>query len=114
MKECNFKIHKRKISTGRVVVWNKLGITNSYTLESSFLGFSISNNSETTPFTLEHYFEIGEQLAKSLLVYSKIMKDLSLELKINGGWLKPVILNQVTGTPLRDIKMQEIEEEERK
>jgi len=91
--DCNFRIHKWKVGTGRVVAWNKLGITNSYTLESSFYGYSLSNNYETTEFSLQNFFEIGESVAKSLLTYSKIMKDLYLELKMNGGWLKPIVLN---------------------
>ena len=39
------------------------------------------------------------------------MKDLYLELKMNGGWLKPIVLNQVTGTPLQDTKIAEKEKE---
>ena len=36
--DCSFAIQKSKESTARVVMWKELGITNSYTLESSFCG----------------------------------------------------------------------------
>mmetsp|Transcript_33178 Transcript_33178/g.32575 ORF Transcript_33178/g.32575 Transcript_33178/m.32575 type:complete len:89 (+) Transcript_33178:1234-1500(+) len=34
--DCSFAVQKSKESTARVVMWKELGITNSYTLESSF------------------------------------------------------------------------------
>lgn len=36
--DCAFSVQKSKESTARVVVWRELGISNSYTLESSFCG----------------------------------------------------------------------------
>lgn len=42
------------------------------------------------------------------------MKDLATELKTNGGWLKPIVLNQVAGQPLQEIKAHEKENEDRK
>lgn len=36
--DCSFAVQKSKESTARVVMWRELGITNSYTLESSFCG----------------------------------------------------------------------------
>ena len=60
MKDCNFWIHKNKIGTGRVVAWSKLGITNSFTLESSAFGYSVCNDNSSTEFKISDYFEIGE------------------------------------------------------
>jgi hypothetical protein len=37
-KECRFKIDKCKLNTARVVCWNELKITNSFTLEVSMYG----------------------------------------------------------------------------
>ena len=37
---CRFKVQQSKIGTGRVVVWKEFGITNSFTLETSFLGYT--------------------------------------------------------------------------
>lgn len=37
-KECRFKIDKCKLNTARVVCWNELRITNSFTLEVSMYG----------------------------------------------------------------------------
>lgn len=50
MRDCNFRIHKHKIGTGRVVAWSKLGITNSFTLESSAFGYSVCNDNSSTEF----------------------------------------------------------------
>lgn len=113
MKDCNFRIHKNKIGTGWVVAWNKLGISNSFTLETSFLGHSVGNDFDTDEFGFPEFIEIGEQIAKSIQIYLKIQKDLAYELKLNGGWLKPVVLNQVAGQPLAEIKAAEKEEAEK-
>jgi hypothetical protein len=37
---CRFKVQQSKIGTGRVVVWKEFGITNSFTLETSFHGYT--------------------------------------------------------------------------
>lgn len=37
-KDCRFKIDKCKLNTARVVCWNELKITNSFTLEASLYG----------------------------------------------------------------------------
>ncbi|KAF1772907.1 Peptidase M14, carboxypeptidase A [Phytophthora cactorum] len=36
--DCDFSVHKSKMTTARVVVNQELGVTNSYTLEASFCG----------------------------------------------------------------------------
>ena len=36
--DCSFAVQKSKESTARVVGWKEMGITNCYTLESSFCG----------------------------------------------------------------------------
>lgn len=33
--DCRFKIEKYKLNTARIVCWNELKITNSFTLETS-------------------------------------------------------------------------------
>ena len=40
-KSCKFKIQKNKQGTGRIVMWN-LGIMNSFTMEATFNGSTIS------------------------------------------------------------------------
>jgi hypothetical protein len=37
--DCTFRIEKSKLGTGRIVVWNDFGVTNSFTLESSLFGY---------------------------------------------------------------------------
>eukprot|EP01039_Chlorochromonas_danica_P010176 gene10176-11260_t len=36
--DCNFKISKGKLGTGRVVMWREMGVLGSYTVEASFCG----------------------------------------------------------------------------
>jgi hypothetical protein len=40
-KSCRFKQDKYKLSTARVVVWNEMKVTNSFTLETSMFGKTI-------------------------------------------------------------------------
>jgi hypothetical protein len=43
-KECRFKIDRCKLNTARVVCWNELKITNSFTLEVSMFGKLLKQN----------------------------------------------------------------------
>ena len=36
--DCSFAVQKAKESTARVAIWKELGITNTFTIESSFCG----------------------------------------------------------------------------
>ncbi|XP_076801976.1 cytosolic carboxypeptidase 1-like isoform X1 [Clavelina lepadiformis] len=38
MKNCNFVVEKSKAATARVVVWKDIGVTRSYTMESTYCG----------------------------------------------------------------------------
>ncbi len=51
------------------------------------------------PFTPEHYLDIGESLAKSLIEYRLCLKQIEKELALTNGWLKPKLLLEITGTP---------------
>ena len=44
LKHSHFKIEEDKLGTGRVVVWDELGVTNSFTFENSYYGFINSQN----------------------------------------------------------------------
>ena len=54
LKDCRFRIDPSKFGTGRVVVWSQFAVTNSFTLECSFYGYSL-DGIVTTPFARESY-----------------------------------------------------------
>ena len=58
-KDSTFKCEKSKESTGRIVVFKKYSIINSYTLEASF--FAAENNTER--LSIKDYEKLGEDLA---------------------------------------------------
>ncbi|RLN91604.1 hypothetical protein BBJ28_00010017 [Nothophytophthora sp. Chile5] len=65
---CDFKVHKSKMNTARVVVHQELGVANSYTLEASFCGpdFGVHKDTQFSTWDLE---EMGRSWCQSLLVY---------------------------------------------
>nr|XP_058925561.1 cytosolic carboxypeptidase 2 isoform X7 [Kogia breviceps] len=80
---CNFKVQKCKEGTGRVVMW-RMGILNSYTMESTFGGSTLGNKRDTH-FTPEDLKSLGYQVCDTLLDFcdpdrSKFMQCLA-ELK---------------------------------
>ncbi|KAG7383979.1 Cytosolic carboxypeptidase 2 [Phytophthora pseudosyringae] len=65
---CDFSVHKSKVTTARVVVNQELGVTNSYTLEASFCGPDIGVRKDTQ-FSTWDLEEMGRSWCQSLLVY---------------------------------------------
>ncbi|GLE01033.1 hypothetical protein PINS_up009846 [Pythium insidiosum] len=65
---CDFKVHKSKLNTARVVVNHELGVINSYTLEASFCGpdFGPRKDTQFSTWDLE---DMGRTWCQSLLVY---------------------------------------------
>ncbi|KAG5273079.1 hypothetical protein AALO_G00147420 [Alosa alosa] len=66
-RSCKFKVQKSKEGTGRIVMW-KLGIRNSYTMESTFGGSTLGNRTGTH-FTTQDLKSIGYYLCDTLLDY---------------------------------------------
>ncbi|XP_060227403.1 cytosolic carboxypeptidase 2 isoform X3 [Meriones unguiculatus] len=62
---CNFKVQKCKEGTGRVVMW-RMGITNSYTIESTFGGSTLGSKRDTH-FTIEDLKSLGYHVCDTLL-----------------------------------------------
>uniref|UniRef100_A0A673U3J7 Cytosolic carboxypeptidase 2 n=1 Tax=Suricata suricatta TaxID=37032 RepID=A0A673U3J7_SURSU len=62
---CNFKVQKCKEGTGRVVMW-RMGILNSYTMESTFGGSTLGNKRDTH-FTIEDLKSLGYHVCDTLL-----------------------------------------------
>ena len=94
---CIFNIFPSKEGTGRVVVWREIGISNSFTIETSIFGYH--NGFELAPYSLSDLGQIGEEICKSLLEYTILLKSLEKELQMTNGWLKPSKFKEVSGTP---------------
>ncbi|KAM4848898.1 cytosolic carboxypeptidase 2 [Urocitellus parryii] len=62
---CNFKVQKCKEGTGRVVMW-RMGILNSYTMESTFSGSTLGNK-RNIHFTIEDLKSLGYHVCDTLL-----------------------------------------------
>ncbi|XP_066523257.1 cytosolic carboxypeptidase 2 isoform X2 [Hoplias malabaricus] len=64
-RSCKFKMQKSKEGTGRIVMW-KLGIQNSYTMESTFGGSSLGNR-KGTHFSMGDLKSMGYHFCDTLL-----------------------------------------------
>ena len=109
--DCIFNIQPKKEGTGRVVVWREIGISNSFTIESSIYGYH--NGIEVAPYTMENCSEVGEEICKSLLEYMILLKSLEKELQLTNGWLKPSKFKEVSGTPAILVHRKKLEMEKR-
>ncbi|XP_057551140.1 cytosolic carboxypeptidase 2 isoform X3 [Hippopotamus amphibius kiboko] len=104
---CNFKVQKCKEGTGRVVMW-RMGILNSYTVESTFGGSTLGNKRDTH-FTTEDLKSLGYHVCDTLLDFCdpdqtkfmqclaelkevlqqeihKKFKELGQDMDLEGGW----------------------------
>ncbi|XP_046856969.1 cytosolic carboxypeptidase 2-like isoform X2 [Xenia sp. Carnegie-2017] len=66
-KKCKFKVQKSKSGTGRVVMWN-MGISNSYTMETTFCGSALGDQ-DGVHFTTADFESLGYYLCDTLLDY---------------------------------------------
>ncbi|XP_076426006.1 cytosolic carboxypeptidase 2 isoform X20 [Peromyscus maniculatus bairdii] len=62
---CNFKVQKCKEGTGRVVMW-RMGVINSYTIESTFGGSTLGSKRDTH-FTVEDLKSLGYHVCDTIL-----------------------------------------------
>lgn len=106
-KDCRFRIEPDKLGTGRVVVWKELGITNSFTLETSFHGASCAG--EIKKYGVTELEELAGELLQSLLEYTSLLRQIEKEMYLNHGWLKPSRLKELTGTPAQEVLEREME-----
>ncbi|EKX38029.1 hypothetical protein GUITHDRAFT_89476 [Guillardia theta CCMP2712] len=63
--DCDFRMHKSKLTTGRVVVYREFGITQSYTFEVSFLGHKISDN--MVHFNITDLLQLGQHFGLAFM-----------------------------------------------
>ena len=106
IRDCRFRVDPSKLGTARVVVWREFGVTNSFTLESSFFGYALG--AETVAFDKRLYRETGASLGRALAQYKLLLKQIEKELALTNGWLKPKLLLEVTGTPAAEKLASEI------
>ncbi|KAJ3596586.1 hypothetical protein NHX12_002991 [Muraenolepis orangiensis] len=66
-RSCKFRVQKSKEGTGRIVMW-RLGIRNSYTMESTFGGSTLGGRSGTH-FTTKDLKSLGYYFCDTLLDY---------------------------------------------
>ncbi|XP_067833617.1 cytosolic carboxypeptidase 2-like [Heptranchias perlo] len=62
---CKFKVQKSKEGTGRIVMW-RMGITHSYTMETTFAGSTLGNRRDTH-FSTEDLKSLGYHFCDTLL-----------------------------------------------
>lgn len=67
--DCHFRIEKEKMSTGRIVMYQELGIVHSYTIEASFYGPKYDHQFQGKSkgdlhMSEEHLASIGESLCE--------------------------------------------------
>ena len=104
--KCRFRVEASRQNTGRVVAWREMGITNSFTFESSSFGYR--RDKEIIPFQIADYYELGQSLLFALLEYHYVLKKLEKELIITRGWLKPSRLFAITSELTADILEKKI------
>lgn len=110
-KGCRFKVEKCKWGTSWVVCWDELKITNSFTLENSFYGYSYGQRSNTVTYTWTHYEDIGKSLGFSLYELHGLTQQIDMDAE---GWLKPGQLTQFTGVPKAELIANEYTEMKKK
>ena len=110
-KNCRFKQDKYKLNTARVVVWNEMKVTNSFTLETSQFAKSINKTAdiygnETTVKSVQlkplDLMKIGISFLQAVENYNQLEKELEQDVKMHRGWFKPQMLKAVTGEAARD------------
>ena len=81
---------------------------NSFTLENSFYGYD--HGPETRLYTQPLYREIGSSLALCFNDYRQCIAAIQSEMIHSKGWLKPIKLKEITGTPAAELVAQEMKE----
>ena len=81
---------------------------NSFTLENSFYGYDYGT--QTRVYTQLNYREIGESLLVAFNDYRECLAQMHHEMIQSKGWLKPIKLKEMTGTPAAELIAKEMKE----
>lgn len=79
---------------------------NSFTLENSFYGYD--HGPETRVYTQECYRQVGASLFLTFKDYRLCIAQIDKEMVELRGWLKPIKLKEITGTPAAEVISKEI------
>ncbi|CAG5127076.1 unnamed protein product [Candidula unifasciata] len=71
---CKFQIRRCKESTGRVVMWHQLRVSNSFTMEATFSG-TVLDRDNRRHFNTQDFMEMGTVLAQAILEYQTVKAD---------------------------------------
>ncbi|EAR84316.2 zinc carboxypeptidase family protein (macronuclear) [Tetrahymena thermophila SB210] len=114
IKDCKFRVTDDKKNTARVICWNELKISNSFTLETSFFGYDdLQNDGKPTHFTTQDLSNLGKSLCESIVEYTLVMDILMAELVETRGWLKPFRLFQLTGESAQNKILRNMKEQKK-
>ncbi|KAL4478961.1 hypothetical protein ABPG72_019398 [Tetrahymena utriculariae] len=114
IKDCKFRVTDDKKNTARVICWNELKISNSFTLETSFFGYDdLQNDGKPTHFTTQDLANLGKSLCESIVEYTLVMDILMAELVETRGWLKPFRLFQLTGESAQNKILRNMKEQKK-
>lgn len=82
-------------------------MTHSFTLESSFYGYDYGDV-EVREFKQTDYQTLGMKFCHSIEEMHVMWKQIHRELAVTNGWLKPMRLNEFTGTPAAQLLNEEM------
>ncbi|OMJ89318.1 hypothetical protein SteCoe_8521 [Stentor coeruleus] len=68
-----FILERSKKSTARMVMWKEFGITNAYTLETSYFCY-LNKSRETEVFYIEDFYILAEKLARTIYEFYTLQK----------------------------------------
>ncbi|CAD1472887.1 unnamed protein product, partial [Heterotrigona itama] len=75
---CSFKVERNKESTARVAIWRQLGVSRSYTMESSFCGCD-QGTLAGLHLDTKHLKAIGQDFCQALSMMKDCGEDWSVE-----------------------------------
>ena len=78
-RDCRFKIDKCKLNTARVVCWNELKITNSFTFEASLYAKGNEDKSVIEQLSIKDYHNMAEGLLLAITQYNNLEPELEQE-----------------------------------
>ena len=64
-------------------------------------------------FGATEYRQVGENLARAMYEYYYVAKQIERETALMNGWLKPKLLNELSGVPAAVLLCEELERKKR-
>ncbi|PAA61456.1 hypothetical protein BOX15_Mlig000412g2 [Macrostomum lignano] len=89
---CRFNIRRCKEATGRVVMWRQFDIANSFTMEATFSGTSVTEE-DSRHFNTEDLETMGGSLASALWQYQQVKSDTTRQSQVVVDMTFDLVLN---------------------